>query len=464
MTVQAFQKSWYIRIVLLIGICMVVSSCAVHAQTAQQTQAPMEAATKSMVEEAPGDTVAEPSEQEQEPVNLTITLWSSDSNQLALFNEIASEYKSEHPNVSVTYMSIPFADYVSKVTVQLAGSNPPDAGWIVDSTAPTFIQAGVVKDLRPTLEANADYDLADFAEGPMTLWEDENAIYGVPFSTSPYIIFYNKDLFQKAGIDTPDVLLEQGNWTWDSLRAASKAIKDVSPEMVYGFESYGGDIYGARLWNTMGSLMKAYGGQAWDDAGTQCTINSAESVAAFQFMHDMIFVDGSAVPPGEIGDFFAGNAGMTLAQLGRTAVLADAAFQWDIAPLPSGPNGYKPTVGQAAFVVFNASKNADVAADYIAFMTNKVNVAKIAAYFPPARKSIINSSEFLSSNSLVSPESMKLAIADSIETGTVEVVHPEYPKIDLAAHGEIDKIWKLDADVQAALDKTCEAIQPLMLE
>ena len=446
MSVKSFQKPWYLRIVLLIILCMVVSSCTTPTQPVQQTKELVVAPT------------------EQKPVNLTITQWSSDPTQLALFNSMAQDYKKDHPNVSVTFQPITFADYVSKLTVQLAGSNPPDAGWIVDSTAPVFIAAGVMVDLRPTLEKYANYDLADFASGPMKLWEKGNAIYGVPFSTSPYLIYYNRDLFQKAGIDTPDKLLQQGKWTWDALRAASKAIKAATPSTVYGFESYGGGIYGARLWNTMGPLMKAFGGQAWNDAGTQCTINSPEAVAAFQFIHDMTFKDGSAVPPGEIVDFFSGNAGMILSQLSSSANLKNATFKWDIAPLPSGPAGYKPVSGQAAFVVFNASKNVAVAADFIAFLTNKINVAKLATYYPPARKSVMNMKEFLSSNPLISPESMKLAVANSIETGTVEVVHPEYLKIDIAAHGEIDKIWKPGADIKAALDNTCKAIQPFMLK
>jgi multiple sugar transport system substrate-binding protein len=397
----------------------------------------------------------------EEPVALRITTWSSNEAHMNLLNGIADEYRQTHPNVSVKFEPIPFGDYVSKLTVQLAGSNPPDAGWIVDSTAPTFIQAGVMMDLRPTLENFEGYDLADYAEGPMKLWVSGDAIYGVPFSTSPYIIFYNIDMFNAAGVDTPDKLLEQDKWTWDELRAAAKTIKEKTGN--YGFESYDGQIYRERMWNTMGSVMKAFGGQAWNDAGTQCTFNQPGAVAAFQFIHDMTFIDKSHVPPGEVADFFSGLSAMQLAQLSRTAKLTDATFKWDIAPLPSGPAGYQPTSGQAAFVVFNNSPNKEVAADFIAFMTNKDNVAKLAQFFPPARKSVLDSDAFLNSNPLVSPESMKKAVADSILTGTVEAVHPEFPKIDLAARAEIDNLWVPDADVQAVMDKTCEAIQPLML-
>lgn len=397
-----------------------------------------------------------------EQVNLRITTWSSNEAHVNMLNVFADEYKKDHPNVSVTYEPIPFGDYVSKVTVSLAGSDPPDAGWIVDSTAPTFTDAGVMIDLKPYLEKYEGFDLEDFGAGPMKLWTDGEAIYGVPFSTSPYIIFYNKDLFAQAGIDTPDVLMEKGAWTWDALREAAKAIAESTPDNVYGFESYDGQIYGVRLWNTMGSVMKSFGGFAWNEAGAECTINSPEAVAAFQFIHDMTFQDGSHVPPGEVGDFFTGNSGMTLAQLSRTAKLGDASFAWDIAPLPAGPAGDQRTIGQAAFVVFNASKNAEVAADFVAFLTTKMNVTTMAQFFPPARNSVLESEAFLTSNPLVSPESMAAAVGSSIPIGTVEVVHVNFPKIDLAARAEIDKLWAPDADVQAVMDAVCEAINPLM--
>ncbi|MBN1267919.1 MAG: sugar ABC transporter substrate-binding protein [Anaerolineales bacterium] len=462
MSGRVFQRSWFYRILLmLLMLSMVAVSCSAPPATDEAAEPAQEAET---VEE---EEAVAPAEEDvtasDEPVELTITTWTSDETQLGIFNEIAEEYKIDHPNVSVSFTSIPFGDYVSKVTIQLAGSDPPDAGWIVDSTAPTFINAGVLVDLGPTLESFPGYDLTDFADGPMKLWTRDDAVYGVPFSTSPYIIYYNRDLFAEAGMDTPDVLLANGEWTWDALREASKAISDATASTVYGFQSFGGDIFGSRLWQTMGPLMKAFGGQAWNDEGTQCTINSPEAVAAFEFMHAMTFEDGSAVPPGEIGDFFAGNAGMTIAMIGRTSLLADAAFEWDVISLPSGPAGYNPIVGQAAFVVFKTGQHSDVAADFIAFMTTSENVEKYSLYFPPARRSIIYSEDFLHSNSLVTPESMELAIANSIESGTVEVVHPEYPKIDLAAHGEIDKIWQPDADIQVILDAACDAIQPFML-
>ncbi len=65
-----------------------------------------------------------------QPVNLRFTIWSSNEKHLAMLNGFAQAYKAKNPNVSVQFDTIPFADYATKLAVQLAGSNPPDAGWM----------------------------------------------------------------------------------------------------------------------------------------------------------------------------------------------------------------------------------------------------------------------------------------------------------------------------------------------
>ena len=95
-------------------------------------------------------------------VNLRMTIWSGSEEHLALLNGFADAYKEEHPNVSVQFDVIPFGDYVQKVTIQLAGGNPPDLGWLAEASAPAFIDAGVLEDFGPAVREDTDYDFADF--------------------------------------------------------------------------------------------------------------------------------------------------------------------------------------------------------------------------------------------------------------------------------------------------------------
>lgn len=396
-----------------------------------------------------------------EPVNLRFTVWTGSDAHLSMLNGFAEAYKEIHPNVTVQFDTIPFGDYIPKVTLQLAGSNPPDGGWLLETSSPTFVQSGVLANLKPMLD-NPDYDYADMSETATALWVTDDAVYGVPFSTSPFVTFYNKDMFVEAGLETPNELAAKGEWSWDAFANAAKVIAENTPAGVYGFDTLDGAGYDVRSLQQLVPLIRAYGGNAWDEAGTACLLNSPEAIEAVQLYHNMIFVDQSVVPPGEQADFYAGLAGMTLGQLSRTVKLEDATFSWDIAPLPSGPAGDVSMIGQAAVVAFKTSPNVDVAADFVAFITNKNNVATMAQFFPPARVSVLESEALLDANPSVDPVSMEQAVINAIKTGKVLPSHIEFPKIELAVRAEFDNMWSADADVQAVLSNVCEAITPYM--
>ena len=87
----------------------------------------------------------------------------------------------------------------------------------------------------------------------------------------------------------------------------------------------------------------------------------------------------------------------------------------------------------------------------------------MAAYFPPARASVLSSDAFLTANSLVTPEQMEI-VAQGIEKGTVLPNHPNYPQIEATALPIFDQLWRPDVDVQPVLDEVCSAITPLLTQ
>ena len=398
-----------------------------------------------------------------EPVNLRFTVWSGNEAHLALLNGIADEYRKTNPNVTVKYDVIPVSDYVSKITVQLAGGSPPDAGWILERTAPTFVSAGVLVDLAPTVKAKADYNLADFSQPALGLWTKGDAVYGIPFSTSPFFVFYNEDMFKAAGVETPQQLLAKNQWTWENLAKSAKAVLKGAPQGTYGFATEDGGIYTQTgSFQNIVPILRAYGGEAWNPEGTKCLLDTPESVAAIKLYHDMVYVDKSAPPPGQQADYYAGTAAMTIGQLSRVARLKDAKFKWDVVPLPAGPKSQPYVIGQAAIGVFNASKNKEVAKDFVAFMTSKDNVAKLAQFFPPARVSVLEGDALLKANPQVPADRMKQVVVEGIKQGAVLTAHPDFPKIELTAQPEFDKLWKAGVDVQATMTGMCKALAPLL--
>jgi len=388
--------------------------------------------------------------------DLRVTVWTGNAAHLEMLNGFAESFTAARPGVSVTFETIPAADYTQRLTFQIAGGNAPDLGWIMEDAAPAFIDADVLVDVGPALRANADYDFADFSEPALGLWVKGDAVYGVPFSTSPFMTFFNRDLFAAAGLEDPLTLAERGEWTMEQMRASAAAIRAANPD-VWGLEFKDGQGYASRFMHTMVPAIRAWGGDAW--TGDTCGFASPEAVAGMTFLHEMVYQDRSVPPPGEIGDFFSGNAAMTVNQISRASVLAEAGFEWGIAPLPTGPAGPAMVIGQAGIGVFAGGSNQDLATEFLMHWTNRDNVETMARFFPPARQSVLDGDVFVSGNPLIPAEQMR-HVAEAIAGGQVLPSHPRNPQILAAMAPRVDVMWRPDADMPSALAAICDAIAP----
>ncbi len=436
------NKKLFLVLTAMIMAAMVFSACG-----SKTTAANAEPLGETTVEEA-----------SNEPVNIKFTLWGSDAH-IALLTEISEEYRKSHPNVTFEFVSIPVTDYVSKLAVQLAGNDQPDMGWMLESPALGWEDAGALIDLAPYLKDDADFNLSDFSDSSLSLWTQGDALYGIPFSTSPMFIAYNADLFEMAGLDTPSESFAKGEWTWEKFAEDAKAITDLGDGLI-GYVHI--DEVSTNPWRLLVPVMQAYGGGSWNAGGNACLMSTDESIEAATLVHDMMYVDNSIVKPNEKVDFTSGTVGMTMRQLSWLSSLADVTFNWDFAPLPSGPAGAKPVVGQAAVVVFNSSPNQEVAVDFLKFLMNEENSAKLSQFFPQARASVLDAGSIEATNPTLNPESIQTAIIDQIKNGTVLPSHVEYSKIDLAVRAELDKMWASDADIAAIMDAACNAMAPYL--
>lgn len=388
---------------------------------------------------------------------LRVTIWTGNEAHLKMLNGYAESFRATHPDVTVKFETIPPGDYTQKLTFQLAGGNPPDLGWLMEDAAPAFAKAGVLEDLAPTLNAVKDYDFADFSKPAMGLWMSGSKVIGVPFSTSPFVIFYNKDMFDKAGLEDPLALAAKGQWNMATFQDVARKLKAANGK--FGFEFKDGQGYETRIMHALMPPIRAYGGDVWVNG--QCGFDTPPAIAAVKQLHDMVFKDKSIVPPGEKGDYFSGNAAMTINQISRASLMPKAGFKWGIAPLPTGPGGESPVIGQAGIVVFAAGKQKKLAAEFLAHMSTKASVITAAQFFPPARNSVLASDVFVNSNKLIPAPQMKI-VADAIAKGKVLPAHEKSPQIVAAMKPRVDALWRADANVEAALKAVCTAIKPLL--
>ena len=131
------------------------------------------------------------------------------------FNASQDEYEATH-------VYVPFSDYEKQLTLGIASGELPDLVILDGCSMASFIQLGLFGDI-----SDADINWDEYIEGPLESTMMDGKHYGVPFATNCTALYYNKDMFDAAGIDYPDE-----NTTWDEFHEMAKAL---TKDGVYGF-------------------------------------------------------------------------------------------------------------------------------------------------------------------------------------------------------------------------------------
>jgi multiple sugar transport system substrate-binding protein len=395
-------------------------------------------------------------EKESGPVSLRMTIWSSAAPHLALFNSIADEYKKTHKNVKeIRFDSIPIDSYTTTLTTQIAGGKGPDLAWILEGSAPDFVSSGALLPLDETLGRTKDYNAADLAPAATKLWKADGKLYAYPFSTSPFGVFVNTNLIKQAGQQTPAELIKSGKWTWETAIAEGAAVKARTKKAGIVIRDFD-----YKTWENLATFWTGWGAEAWSADGKTCGFDKPEMVDAMTALHKAIFTDKALPGPGEAADFFAGESAMTVTQISRASLLKDAKFGWDLVPLPAGPKGPYSVIGQAGLGVFKNSKNPQAAAEFLAYLTNPGNSAKLAQFFPPARQSQLNVETLAKSQPLLKPAQLQAVVVDGTPKGIVKPSHKGSAELSQSVRSALDALWKPGADVKSVLGAVCTAIAP----
>ena len=123
------------------------------------------------------------------------------------FNESQDEYTASH-------VYVPFADYEKQLTLGVASGELPDIVIMDGCGMASFISMDLFGDI-----SDADINWDEYMDGPMESTMLDGKHYGIPFATNCTALFYNKDLFDAAGIAYPDE-----NTTWDEFHEMAKAL------------------------------------------------------------------------------------------------------------------------------------------------------------------------------------------------------------------------------------------------
>jgi multiple sugar transport system substrate-binding protein len=223
--------------------------------------APMPAAPQ-VIEKVVTPTPAPPQE-----VTLRAASWDIASAQ-PIENKVLAGFKEKFPHITVK-LEFNTDAYADKLLTSMAAGNAPDVfmWW----NFPMLVARGGIEDLTPYLEGPSGLDISIYYKEVLDYNRVGPGLYGLPKDFTPRAIYYNKALFDAAGIAYPT-----NDWTWDDLLVMAKAMtKGEGAEAQYGFSTYT-DTYPIQyyVWSHDGDMISPDGKQASGYCDSQATIEA----------------------------------------------------------------------------------------------------------------------------------------------------------------------------------------------
>lgn len=300
--------------------------------------------------------------------------------EIKLREEIKLLFEKENPGIEIRLEHFTWNVYQRQLLTQIAGGNAPDIAVCEASRFPAFYEKGVFLGLNPFIKKDKDFDLRDFFPQLIAHFTIDGELYIVPTAVQARCnIFYNKDLFDKAGLPYPN-----DDWDWhDFLEAAGKlTIRDKEGKIIqYGFQMWPDDFT---------AFVFSNGGKVVDNVRrpTRCVLNSPQAIEGIQFAADLVNKYKVSLSPTELQN--SGMGGEQLFALGKVAMHLDGAWdfpifrkypnlRWDIAMFPKGSKGDRGfSVSARGYGILKTTRHPKGAWKVVKFFSGKEAQEKIA--------------------------------------------------------------------------------------
>ena len=131
-------------------------------------------------------------------VTLRYGIW--DDNQKAALREIADKFEEENPGIKVEIEVTPWKDYWTTLETSATGGSAPDVFWMNAPHFAMYAQGGMLASLDDAIGDSEVASKADFPESLVDMYSDNGVWYGMPKGFDTIAVYYNKELFDNAGV------------------------------------------------------------------------------------------------------------------------------------------------------------------------------------------------------------------------------------------------------------------------
>lgn len=397
------------------------------------------------------------------PVTITWAFWGSPE-EAASHKAVGDAFMEAHPDIKLEYYNEPWGDYFTKVeTLWASGDSAAIPDVLFLWPTPKYAAQGVLENLDSYIEKSG-YNLDDYWPALLESASYDGSVYGFPRDISVEALYYNKDMFDQAGIPYPDE-----TWTWDDLLSAAEqlTVKDASGKT----ERYGLGMEAGKwqLW------VGQNGGMILDDMRnpSKCSLNDPTAAEAIQFFADLLN-NGYAMRDadlsqagGDAGVFSSGQAAMIIQNSSRVSAFNAAGLNYDVAVVPIPDGGQRSaSAGGAAWVMSAASDNKDAAWTFLSWLQSTDGGQKLyteSGEIFPALRSVAESEAFLAQENPPANRQAFLTEGENAKVGRFGYF-PEWSEIDSIIGAELSKVWTGEAQPADVLPGICEQVDQFLTD
>lgn len=289
------------------------------------------------------------------PVTVRFMDFSANGGHEADLSAIVSAFEAQNKDIKVQVETVPYDSYFTKLQTAVAGGTAADAFELDYQNFVGYAKNGSLAPL-------SGVDAAAYKDSLLKAFSSDGKQYGLPESFSDVVLFYNKAMFDRAGIPAPTA-----SWTWADEQAAAAKLTDASAK------SWGD--YQPVSYNEYYKAVAQAGGQFLSSDGKSAAFDSPVGITAAKWLIDKAGKtmptdkDGAGTPDFDSNLFKAGKLAMWHSGIWMFSALKDVPFGWDVVVEPGNT-----TKASAMFAngvaVNNASKNQAAAQKWLAFLSS----------------------------------------------------------------------------------------------
>ena len=292
-------------------------------------------------------------------------------------------FNAAHPNIEVkfraTYES--YEDGTNTILREAVAGNLPDVTMQGLNRQQPLIEKSIAQSLEPFIAQEADFEKDGYHQAMLSLSTFNDEVYGLPFSISLPVGYYNMDILRAGGI-------EELPQTWDDVIAACETMKanGIDNPIFWGWNITGNWFVQALLWSQDSAIVK----------DGRVTLDSPETLAALEQMQeiftkcDMQNLEWKAA----LSSFSAGDIGMMFWSTSALGAVERSQGDFELVTGPFPGMGGKPmglpAGGNAAMLTSTSDDPAvrEAAWTFLKYITSgegAAEVAKTTGYMPPNR-------------------------------------------------------------------------------